>query len=72
MHINTQLAPSATLSRFGSEEQKRRWIPDLVSASRIGCFAITEPDAGSDIASMSNNLWPPADKAGAKVLIEMG
>lgn len=53
VHINTQLAPSVTLNCFGSEEQKRRWIPDLVSASRIGCFAITEPDAGSDIASMS-------------------
>jgi glutaryl-CoA dehydrogenase (non-decarboxylating) len=61
VHINTQLAPSATLSRFGSEEQKRRWIPDLVSASRIGCFAITEPDAGSDIASMSTQATRTED-----------
>ena len=53
VHINTQLAPAVTLARFGAEEQKRRWIPELVDGSRVGCFAITEPDAGSDVASMS-------------------
>lgn len=53
VHVNTQLAPAVTLARFGAEEQKRRWIPGLVDGSRIGCFAITEPDAGSDVASMS-------------------
>ena len=53
VHVNTQLAPAVTLARFGTEEQKHRWIPGLVDASRIGCFAITEPDSGSDVASMS-------------------
>ena len=53
VHVNTQLAPAVTLARFGSEAQRRRWIPGLVDASRIGCFAITEPDAGSDVVSMS-------------------
>lgn len=53
VHVNTQLAPAVTLARFGAEEQKRRWIPGLADGSRIGCFAITEPDAGSDVASMS-------------------
>ena len=53
VHVNTQLAPAVALARFGTEEQKRRWIPGLVDASRIGCFAITEPDSGSDVASMS-------------------
>ncbi len=36
----------------GSEEQKRKWLPKLCSMEAIGCFAITEPEAGSDIASM--------------------
>ncbi len=54
VHVNTQLAPAVTLARFGSEAQRRRWIPGLVDASHIGCFAITEPDAGSDVASMSS------------------
>lgn len=53
VHINTQLAPAVTLARFGTEEQQRRWVPALVDGSRVGCFAITEPDSGSDVASMS-------------------
>ena len=58
VHINTQLAPAVTLARFGTEEQKRRWVPSLVDGSRVGCFAITEPDSGSDVASMSTRARP--------------
>ncbi|MBW3659673.1 MAG: acyl-CoA dehydrogenase family protein, partial [Actinobacteria bacterium] len=36
----------------GSEEQKQRWLPKLVSGETIGAFAITEPEAGSDTAGM--------------------
>lgn len=38
--------------RFGSEEQKRQWLPELAAGRRIGCFALTEPDHGSDPAAM--------------------
>jgi short/branched chain acyl-CoA dehydrogenase len=34
--------------RFGTEEQKRRWLPDLVSGRALGAFGLTEPGAGSD------------------------
>jgi len=34
--------------RFGTEEQKSRWLPDLVAGRRLGAFGLTEPDAGSD------------------------
>jgi alkylation response protein AidB-like acyl-CoA dehydrogenase len=37
---------------FGSEEQKRRWIPPLARGDRIGCFALTEPETGSDAAAI--------------------
>ena len=37
---------------FGSEEQKRRYLPGLAAGSLIGCFGLTEPDAGSDPGSM--------------------
>ncbi|MCE5335887.1 MAG: acyl-CoA dehydrogenase family protein [Desulfobacteraceae bacterium] len=37
---------------FGTELQKRRWLPELVSGKKIGCFGLTEPDAGSDPRSM--------------------
>jgi glutaryl-CoA dehydrogenase len=37
---------------FGSEEQKQRWLPDMAKGTAIGCFGLTEPDSGSDPASM--------------------
>ncbi|WP_435419364.1 acyl-CoA dehydrogenase [Parerythrobacter aurantius] len=37
---------------FGSEEQKRKYLPGLASGQLIGCFGLTEPDAGSDPAGM--------------------
>ena len=37
---------------FGSEEQKQRWLPAMAAGSAIGCFGLTEADAGSDPASM--------------------
>jgi glutaryl-CoA dehydrogenase len=37
---------------FGSEEQKRQYLPGLASGALIGCFGLTEPDAGSDPAGM--------------------
>jgi short-chain 2-methylacyl-CoA dehydrogenase len=37
---------------FGSEEQKRTWLPDLASGKRLASFGLTEPEAGSDAASI--------------------
>ena len=37
---------------FGSEEQKRAWLPDLASGKRLASFGLTEPEAGSDAASI--------------------
>lgn len=37
---------------FGSEEQKRKWLPALASGEKIGCFGLTEPDFGSNPAGM--------------------
>ena len=53
VHINMQIGPALALLQFGSEEQKKRWIPSLVQGETLGCFAITEPDAGSDVAAMT-------------------
>ncbi len=38
--------------RWGSEEQKERWLPPMHTGEVIGCFGLTEPDAGSDPGSM--------------------
>ena len=37
---------------YGSEEQKRRWLPGMASGELLGCFGLTEPDSGSDPAAM--------------------
>jgi glutaryl-CoA dehydrogenase (non-decarboxylating) len=44
--------PALTLLYWGSEEQKQTYIPGLVSGEKLGCFAITEPNAGSDVAAI--------------------
>jgi len=38
--------------KWGSEEQKQRWLPAMATGEAIGCFGLTEPDAGSDPGSM--------------------
>jgi glutaryl-CoA dehydrogenase len=45
--------------RFGSEEQKRKWLPEMAKGHKIGCFGMTEPLAGSDPASMKT--WATKD-----------
>jgi glutaryl-CoA dehydrogenase len=40
------------INAYGSEEQKRRWLPGLATGALIGCFGLTEPDAGSDPGGM--------------------
>ncbi|QKW22636.1 acyl-CoA dehydrogenase family protein [Kitasatospora sp. NA04385] len=41
-----------SIHAFGSEEQKLRWLPELAAGRAVGCFGLTEPEAGSDPASM--------------------
>jgi glutaryl-CoA dehydrogenase len=40
------------ISRWGTEEQKQRWLPGLAAGDLVGCFGLTEPTAGSDPAAM--------------------
>jgi butyryl-CoA dehydrogenase len=41
-----------SIERWGTEEQKREWLPRLCSGEALGCFALTEPDFGSDAAGL--------------------
>jgi glutaryl-CoA dehydrogenase (non-decarboxylating) len=73
--INMQIGPALTLLQFGTEEQKQRFIPGLVSGETIGCFAITESDAGSDVAAMRTTATRDGDRYllnGAKLWISNG
>ncbi len=49
--VQGSLAMSA-IHKFGSEEQKQEWLPPLASGGKIAAFGLTEPEAGSDPASM--------------------
>ncbi len=49
--VQGSLAMSA-IHKFGSEEQKQQWLPRMAKGEAIGCFGLTEPEAGSDPASM--------------------
>ena len=41
-----------SIERWGTEEQKREWLPRLCSGEALGCFGLTEPDTGSDAANL--------------------
>jgi glutaryl-CoA dehydrogenase len=45
--------------KYGSEEQKQQWLPRMAAGEAIGCFGLTEPDSGSDPASM--RTWAKRD-----------
>jgi alkylation response protein AidB-like acyl-CoA dehydrogenase len=49
---------------FGTPEQKRKWLPDLVSGRKLAAFALTEPEAGSDAANVQTSATPSADGTG--------
>ncbi len=58
------MATGLTVARFGTEEQKRRWLPEIISGKKICAIAGTEPDAGSDTAGfktratqLGNGQW---------------
>ena len=52
--VQTSLAMHA-IHKFGSEDQKEFYLPQMAKGELIGCFGLTEPDAGSDPGSMKTN-----------------
>src|SRR5260370_28421976 len=52
------------LVMFGTEEQKKRWLPGLVMGKELAAFALTEPEAGSDAANVQTKAMPTPDGRG--------
>lgn len=52
---------SMTIMQWGTEDQKRRWLPDLATGKRIGAFGLTEPNAGSDAANLKTTARKDGD-----------
>ncbi|MBW2155137.1 MAG: acyl-CoA dehydrogenase family protein [Deltaproteobacteria bacterium] len=62
VQVNMQCLGSAfTIFKYGSEALKQKYIPQLVNADTIGGFAITEPDAGSDVMAMTSTAEDKGD-----------
>jgi butyryl-CoA dehydrogenase len=64
-----------SLARWGTEEQKRRYLPSLCNGKLIGCFGLTEPNVGSDPSSMETTAVADGDHwllNGHKVWISNG
>jgi alkylation response protein AidB-like acyl-CoA dehydrogenase len=72
--VQTSLV-AGSIECWGSEEQKRRWLPRLCSGEALGCFGLTEPDTGSDAANLRTRAtrtdagW---SLSGQKMWISMG
>lgn len=58
--VQTSLAMHA-IHKFGSEEQKNHYLPEMAKGNLIGCFGLTEPDAGSDPGSMKTHAKKAKD-----------
>ena len=50
------------LFTFGTEEQKKKYLPPLVKGEKVGSYALTEPNAGSDVASIETKAEKKGDK----------
>jgi glutaryl-CoA dehydrogenase len=61
--------------KFGSEEQKQRWLPPMARGEVVGCFGLTEPDFGSDPSNMRTSAKEDGDEwvlSGTKMWITNG
>ncbi len=58
VHLGLHAMP---IFQWGTEEQKRSMLPDLASGKHIGCFGLTEPGAGSDVAAMRSTARKDGD-----------
>jgi glutaryl-CoA dehydrogenase len=63
LHVQSGLAMAA-IHELGSEEQKREWLPAMAKCERVGCFGLTEPDAGSDPGSLTTSAVVVAEDGG--------
>jgi acyl-CoA dehydrogenase len=52
--VPNSLGPAELLLHYGTEEQKRRWLPGLAAGEEIPCFALTSPRAGSDATAIDD------------------
>ena len=60
-----------TLAKWGTDEQKRAWLPPLCSGESLGCYALTEPGSGSDPGSLTTRAERDRRRVGAQRLEDL-
>jgi alkylation response protein AidB-like acyl-CoA dehydrogenase len=64
-----------TIVRWGTDDQKQEWLPRVASGEALGCYALTEPEAGSDPASLRTRAERDGEDwllTGSKIFITLG
>jgi len=72
--VNNGLA-GKTIAKWGTDEQKRQWLPRLASGEALGCYGLTEPGSGSDPASLVTRATRDGGEwviDGSKIFITLG
>jgi alkylation response protein AidB-like acyl-CoA dehydrogenase len=72
--VNTGLV-GKTVTKWGTEEQKREWLPRITSGEALGCFCLTEPGTGSDAGNLETKAVRDGDDwllSGTKMFITNG
>ena len=64
-YISIHNMVAGMIDRYGNDEQRRRWLPDLCSMERLGSYCLTEAEAGSDAAALRTR----ADRAGDEYVL---
>jgi alkylation response protein AidB-like acyl-CoA dehydrogenase len=60
--LSVHCLATSCIAEFGDDEQKERWLPEMVDGRPVGAFALSEPDAGSNPAQMSTEARPEGDE----------
>jgi alkylation response protein AidB-like acyl-CoA dehydrogenase len=66
---------AGSIARWGTEEHKQQWLPQMATGEALGCFCLTEPDHGSDPASLESTAVREGDSYrlnGSKIFITNG
>jgi alkylation response protein AidB-like acyl-CoA dehydrogenase len=73
--VNTHIIVSHIIEHFGTEDQKRQWLPMMVEGKKRFAFTLTEPDAGSDVAAIKTYAAKNGDEyrlSGSKMFVSNG
>ncbi|MBA3233194.1 MAG: acyl-CoA dehydrogenase family protein [Propionibacteriales bacterium] len=60
--VSVHTLSSSALAVFGSAEQRDRWLPDMLGGSQLGAYALSEPQAGSDVSAIATKAVRDGDE----------